>query len=106
MNVRSSKLGVRRVVENAPMTYLPSSALRWMSSIVSGDHTCETRGRLMRAPRRRRLPPGEAGLPRRLTPLSTAGPPGPYLRTVPFDRPPRAASEERAGYERVTTGVS
>src|ERR687895_352369 len=52
---------------------------------------------LTRAPRRRRLPPGEAGLRRRLASLAARCSPGPYSHTVPSGPAPPARREERAG---------
>src|SRR5688500_10379899 len=48
---------------------------------------------LTRAPRRRRLPPGRAGLRRRLTPLAAPGSPGPYYAYCPLR--PGTASDAR-----------
>src|SRR5262245_35095464 len=61
---------------------------------------------LMRAPRRRQLPAGNAGLRRRLTSLAAPGSPGPYSNTVPSGRAPRATPEERAWAAELTVNVS
>src|SRR5688500_10455546 len=52
---------------------------------------------LTRAPRRRRLPPGRAGLRRRLTPLAAPGSPGPYYTYCPLR--PGTASDARGTRE-------
>src|SRR5688500_9925935 len=57
---------------------------------------------LTRAPRRRRLPPGRAGLRRRLAPLTAPGSPGPYYAYCPLR--PGTASDARG--TRVTRGGS
>src|SRR5262245_16641908 len=67
------------------------------SSLASRTlHGSTSNGGVMRAPRRRRLPSGGAGLRRRLTPLASPGCPGPHSNTVPSRRAPRAAPERRA----------
>src|SRR5215471_13583439 len=58
---------------------------------------------IMRAPRRRRLPSGGAGLRLRLTLLAAPGSSGPYSRTVPFGQSPRVAPEKRASADELPT---
>src|SRR5205823_10219207 len=69
----------------------PASWALARSDKVVGSDTIASRMTLTRAPRRRRLPPGEARLRRRLTTLAAPGSPGPYYAYCPL-RPGTASA--------------
>src|SRR5262245_58042306 len=63
------------------------------NSTASSPASSSSISSIMRAPRRRRLPPGGARLRRRLTPLAAPGSPGPYCSYCPLR--PGTASDAR-----------
>ena len=74
----------------------PSTARRKPSRVSNPSRSQRKEAARSRAPLAHRLPPGKAGLRRRLTPLAAPGSPGPYHAYCPL-RPGTAATPETRG---------